>query len=56
MVYMYDVTNKKDNKLIFSMILYDKKMKDKWYKEIMKKSRIVNVMPRKLDMSNEKRV
>ena len=48
MVYMYDVTSKNNNIILFTMILYDKKMKDKWLKEIRKKEKIVNIIPRKL--------
>ena len=47
-MYVYDVTSKTNNIILFTMILYDKKMKDKWLNEIRKKEKIVNIIPRKL--------
>ena len=52
-MYVYDVTSKTNNIILFTMILYDKKMKDKWLKEIRKKEKIVNIIPRKLDKDDE---
>ena len=53
MIYVYDVTSKKDNIILFTMILYNKQMKEKWLKEISKKKKVVNIIPRKLDLEKE---
>ena len=53
MMYVFDVTGRKDNNLLFTMILYNKQMKDKWLKEIGKKKKIINVIPRDLEKVSE---
>jgi len=53
MMYVYDVTGRKDNNLLFTMILYNKQMRDKWLKEIGKKKKVINVIPRDLEKVSE---
>ena len=55
-MYVYDVTSKTNNIILFTMILYDKKMKDKWLKEIRKKEKIVNIIFRKVEYKNDESV
>jgi len=53
MMYVYDVTGRKDNNLLFTMILYNKQMRDKWLKEIGKKKKVINVIPRDFEKVSE---
>lgn len=53
MIYVYDVTSKKNNCILFTMTLYNKDMKEKWLKEINKKKKVINIIPRKFDLEKE---